>query len=499
MTLLRIYKSNSKTTPMKSFKKILSLGAGAVLLLSSCSTSYNAMKGESDDLYFMASDAQVAREFAVRNNTPQNFQALSSVNEQEFQQENFSARNVNPEYIAKYQVQNNTAESGTVYFDDEAAAQGNNPNINVYNNFYGSGFNNGGWNSPRFNFNMGLGLGFGSPFFGMPMWGGMPMMGMPMWGSPFGFYDPFMFDPFWGSPWNWRMRPGFGMGFGWNTMMGWNMGFGMGFGSMWGSPWGMPVWGRPWGFGNTIIINNPGWSNEPARQIVRGARYGRDGGFSSTGYNRASNMPAAATTRAARRDAVASGRSVVPSSNRVESGRDFARSQNDYYAGERSRVASSAANPTVRNTGSAAATRPSRTSGANAMAPGVSRGDAYSTGRSEYAAQPRTAAPSYNRGAVQPGTRGTSASPSYNRGNTNYNNSSAPSRSVGAPSRVGGSGMSTPSRMNSSPSMSAPSRSSGGSFGGGSVGGYSGGGRSSGGGGGYSSGGGGVSRGGRGN
>src|SRR5690606_36431401 len=108
---------------MNNLISIRFMGAFAILGLASCSTNYSALKGESDDLYFMASDAKVATEFAVQNNNRENFQQLEQINAEEFTQENFSAKNVNPEYLAKYQ--GNTAasaEDGNVYFDEAGTA-----------------------------------------------------------------------------------------------------------------------------------------------------------------------------------------------------------------------------------------------------------------------------------------------------------------------------------------------------------------------------------------
>lgn len=466
---------------MKNLNNILSLGAGAILLLSSCSTSYNAMRGgENDDLYFMASDARVATEFAVNNNNPQTFQSLNSVSSTEFDQENFSSRNVNPEYIARYQTQTATEDSGTVYFDDNEVQA--TPNVNVYNNFYGSGAGlpGGGFGASRFNLNLGFG-------FGSPMWGwGAPMMG---WGMPMmgGFYDPF-WDPFWGSSFGWGMRPGFGWGMrpsfgwgmGWNSMWGMNMGFGWGMGGMWGNPWmgGMYGWGMRPGFGwGSPIFVLPGGENN--RQIVRGARPGRGATSAIAGSRGTMPSSTAATTRAARREAATEGRGISQTTRTA--GRDFSTSQNEYTSG-RSRVANTSANPGYRNTGSAAATRPSSRTGIANTRP------AYSTTpntRNSYATPSRSNTGTINRGNTR------TTSPSYNRntGGTYNNTRTAPTRST-MPSRSGG--MTTPSRSGGS-TMSAPSRSSGGGF---STGGMSGGGSRGGGGGAVSSGG---SRGGRGN
>lgn len=458
--------------PMKRLNTFLTLGASSLLMLSSCSTSYNAMRGETDDLYFMASDARVATEFAVNNNNASNFQRLNQTTQDEFQQENFSARNVNPEYIARYQAESNAAEEGSVYFDDNQVAD-NNPNINIYNNYASNAGNN--FNS-----------GFGNQFFNPMMMGGFSPFGMGMMGgfSPWGMG---MFDPFWGGGFGMGMLPGMGFGF----RPGFNLSIGMGFG--FGNPWMMRpgfgmggfydpffdpffprfgMMGMGWGggfgfggFGRPIYIIPGGELNN--RQIVRGARPTRGSSLAPAG-GRSNTLATPANSRAsARRDAT-SGRTLTstPSSRNARS--DFGSSQNDYYnsANSRSGSSSRSAVPASRNVSSPAMDRGSSRVGSQSAAPSY-RTVAPNTRntRSTMGATPagRTASPSYNR----------SASPSYN-------SRTAPSRGTyTAPSRT-----TTPTR--STPSYSAPSRSSGGSVG-------SSGGRSSGGG--ASSGG---SRGGRG-
>lgn len=422
---------------MKNLNKILIIGAGAVLVFSSCSTSQTATRGrETDDLYFMASDVKVATQFAVSNNNPQNFNQLNTVNPADFEQENFSARNVNPEYIAKYQSQSATDNTGEVYFDDEQAQD---PNVNVYNNFYGSGagVNGAGFNS-GLNVNVGFGMGFGAPMWGMGMGWGMPMWGM-----------------------------------GWNSMWGWNVGIGWGM-PMWGNPWmnpwmgggmwgwGHPGWGHPgWGMPG-CCWGAPGWGGDNGRQVVRGGRPGRDSGMASVGNRPGSDYPA--TARSARRDAASPDRSVG-ASNRT-AGRDFSRSQNDYYNSSRGRVANSAATGN-RNVGSAAATRPSNRTGIDNARPTYN--SRSNSGMSNGTANRGATSPSFNNRGTSNTNRG--ANPSYNRGNTmNNSRTSTPSRggSMSTPSR--GGSMSTPSRS-SSPSFSSPSRSGGSSMGGASRGG----------------------------
>ncbi len=429
-------------------------------------------------MYFMSSDASIATEYAVKNNNPKNFQSLNEVTPSEFEQENFSSRNVNPEYIAKYQSQStDTVDSGTVYFDETEGVE-NDPNVNVYNNYYS--------NANRGNFNSGFGnqMGFNPMFMGGM--GGFSPFGMGMGYSPFGmgFYDPFMMMPGYGfrsgfnlsmgfgfgspfrNPW---MRPGFGFGGFYDPFMmgmggfGFNR-FGMGLGGLY------PGYGFG-GFGNPIFVL-PG-SELNNRQIVRGARPTRGAGLATTGTRRNSSLATPSTSRAAARRDATSNRTLTTPSSRANA-RDFGSSQNDFYNNTRSRVNTSAA-PTTRNVGSAASTRTGSRIGNTSATPNYRNvAPNTRTNRSSYGTAPgRSSSPSYNK----------STSPSYNRSTSPANNSRYNNNNRTAPSR---SGYSTPTRS-SSPSYSAPSRSSGGgaSVGGGSRGG-----------GGSSSGG---SRGGRGN
>ncbi|MFD2037689.1 hypothetical protein ACFSKL_23040 [Belliella marina] len=451
---------------MKRLNNFFTLGAGVIVLLSSCSTSYNAMQGgESDDLYFMASDARVATEYAVSNNNPNNFQSLNQTTSDQFEQENFSARNVNPEFIAKYQADSNAGDEGSVYFDDNEVVE-NNPNVNVYNNYYSNAGNN--FNS-----------GFGSPFFNPMMMGGFSPWGMGFspWGMG-GFYDPF-WGPGFGMMPGFGFRPGFnmsiGMGFGFGNPWMMRRGFGMGMMGMGGfydpffdpffPRFGMMGWGGGFGyggFGRPIYVIPGGEYNN--RQIVRGARPSRGSSLATAG-SRSSGVATPSTSRAAaRRDATTGSRSLTSTPSTRNARNDFGSSQNDYYNSARSRsgTAARSAAPSSRNVSSPATDRGASRVGTRSAAPSY-RNTAPNTRSTVNTAPSRTTSPSYNR----------SASPSYN------SRSTAPSRSTySAPSRT-----STPTR--STPSYSAPSRSSGGSVGGASRGG-----------GGTSSGG---SRGGRGN
>src|SRR5690606_29185319 len=244
-------------THMNNLISIRYVGALALLGLASCSANYSALKGETDDLYFMSSDAEVATEFAVQNNTPDNFKQLEQIDAEEYNQENFSAKNVNPEYLAKYQNNDAATDEGSVYFDDATSdtTRSEGGDINVYNNFRGNtGSNNynSAWNNPW-------------------MMNSMYMGGFSPWGMG-SFYDPF---------WN----PGFGFRPGFNLSLGLGFGFGSRFGMGFGNPWrygygmGMgyydPFFSPYYGYGyNRPIIIVPGGS-ENQRRIVRGARPSR--------------------------------------------------------------------------------------------------------------------------------------------------------------------------------------------------------------------------------
>ena len=457
---------------MSNLNPIRYVGGLVLLGLASCNTSQLATQGETDNLYFMASDARVATEFAVKNNTPENFRNMGEVQATDVDTESFSNRNVNPEYIARYQRPSQPVEEGSVYFDDtdtQSNVRQGSGNVDAYDNFRGGSGNvtNNFFMNPM----MGMGMGFGRfPMGGFydPFWGpGMGMMGMGM------------YDPFWGPGMGMGMmgfRPGFNMGFG----MGFGFGSpfmrsGFGFGNPWMMGGGLGFY-DPWmmrggffrpGFYNPIIIMPGG---EGGRQIVRSARPNLGSSLSpSSPRSRSAATQPSSSRSIARRDAI--GSSPTSRQNTTAGSRNnFNRSQNDYYSNPRA-----SATPARRNVSSPAVSRPSSATGTrsgyaspgrigtsprSATSPGVNNRTINSgTNRSGYAAPSRSTSPSYNRS-----TR--SSSPAYNNNRSSspsYNNqrSTAPSRST----------YSAPSRS-SSPSFSAPSGGGGSrGGGGGSVGG----------------------------
>ena len=451
-------------------KKLAFISASALLctsVLVSCTSNKMAVNSFDDNLYFMSADMKKATENAVANNQPATFQNLA--NSTVVPQENFSSKNVNPEYLSRYGQLNTATGEDVVYFEENQSATSNStPDIDIYNTFrvsnFNSGWGNSGWGNSAFN------LGF-SPF-GMGMMGmnpfGMGMMGM----SPFGMG---MYDPFWGP--GLGFRPGFNMGLsiGWgrpmfspfNPYMGWGGLYDPFWGgNSWGSSWG--AWGRPiYATGPIIIVQG---SENGGRNVVYGARPSRGSSMDNGAGGVAQSTGTPNTARAQARENVAnssgaSPRRLVSTESPRSASRDFSTSQNDYYSSGRSRVES---NSNTRNVNSAASSRgdvaPSRSSAQSARPSAAPS----STGRG-YNSNPNT--DSYNTGA----TRSTNSSPSYNRatGSSNgatrstsygrsesngYNSGSAPSRSSS-----NSSSYSAPSRSSSGASYSAPSRSSSGS------------------------------------
>lgn len=439
-------------------KKIAFISASALLctsVLVSCSSNKMAVNAFEDNVYFMSADVKKATENAVANNQPATFQNLASSTV--VPQENFSSKNVNPEYLSRYGQLNTATGEDVVYFEDnQSTATTSTPDIDIYNSFrvsnFNSGWGNSGWGNSAFNF------GF-SPF-------GMGMMGM----NPFGMgrmgFSPFgmgMYDPFWGPVWGPGLNIGLSLGWGrpmfspFYPYMGWG-GFYDPFwgGNAWGSPWGRPI------IANGPIIILPG-SEYGNRRVVYGARPSRGSSMSNGAGGIAQTAGAPTTARAQARENLANGaspRRLGATESTRSAARDFSTSQNDYYSTGRSRVES-----TSRNVNSAASSRgavaPSR-SAAQSARPSAAPS---STGRG-YNTNPNT-------GSYNGPTRSSSSSPSYNRstGSTNgssrsssYGRTASPSYNSGsAPSRSNSSSFSAPSRSSAGASSSAPSRSSSGS------------------------------------
>ncbi|EAZ80153.2 hypothetical protein [Algoriphagus machipongonensis] len=419
-----------------------SLFLGA-LAMSACSTSQYANSGGQDNMYFMASDAKLATEYAVQNNNPESFESLGSVNLDTYPNENFSSKNVNPEYIAKYSNTEEVSSDDMVYFDEggDVSSEGD---INAYNDYR---VNQGNSNNGN----------FGNSFFPTMSFSMGYMGGFSPWGYGYmPFYEPFMMPGYMYPSYGFGFRPGFSMGI--------NIGFGIGFGSFWGPSYawgGYPGYG--WGgYPSYGWGGYPGYINRPIyvlpggeygdRRIVRGARSTRGAGLANASNARSSAILPNTSRAQARNAAVNSprNRSLVSGSNnssRVTS-RDFGNSQNDYYT-SRSRVG------TTRNVSSPAVNRtPTRTTRS-----------AMPSSRPSYTRNNVRTSNAYNNSTRN--NRGyTNSRPSYNRSSSpSYNRSNIPARRTPtySPSRTTSptrSTMSTPSRSSGS-SVSTGSRSSG--------------------------------------
>jgi hypothetical protein len=447
-------------------KKLALISASALLctsVLVSCSSNKMAVNTFDDNLYFMSADVKKATENAVANNQPATFQNLA--NSTVVPQENFSSKNVNPDYLARYGQLNTSSGQDVVYFEENQGAGTNTtPNIDIYNSYTISNFNSG-WGNTAFNY------GF-SPF-GMGMYPyGMGMMGF----SPFGMG---MYDPFWSPGWGWR--PGFNMGlsFGWGRPLYNAFNPYLGYGGFYDPFWGSSAWGSPWGWNRPIyttgpIIILPGNENLD-RRVVYGARPSRGASMSNGGGGVAESFGSPNTARSQARENVAnsngaSPRRLVSTESPRSATRDFSTSQNDYYSSGRSRVEESS----TRNVNSAASDRGTAATGRSAsqsarpaaMPSSTGRGYYSSPSRSTYNAEPdrSSSSPSYNRSSgANTGTRSTS---SFGRSESSgYNYSNTPSRSSNS------SSFSAPSRSSAGGDFSAPSRSSGGSSSGASSGG----------------------------
>ncbi|MFP4095522.1 MAG: hypothetical protein ACLFUB_13625 [Cyclobacteriaceae bacterium] len=432
---------------MKTYVASLVSGLAAAGLLSSCaSTGQLASNGEYDDLYFTASDRNTV-EF-VKLNEPQraDYEQGSYV----FDQQSYSSKNVNPEYVAKYSNSNNVQSSvdNAPAQDQEYYVEETDRNTfdgvdepRIVNNFYGP---------------MGRFGTFGNPAFAG--WGANPF-----------FHDPFMmdpfFDPFWGP--TAFARPGLNFGL--------SVGFGWGFGNPWGfnrwNRWGDPFWGggfgSPWGFGNAYAMGfrngfyGGGLWNRPSVVIINNenmgvARRNITRGRSNQRISRSVNNGESFATRGrstttGSRNAVTRGSSTVRNA-RGTSNRDFTATQNEYYSRSRANARSAETSRIMRS--STPATRGSRSYSPAEANRRSSRFGNYNRARSTSPSRSYSS-PSYNRGSrsygstspsYNSGSRSRSSSPSYNRGSYGGSRSSGSygrgsssgSRSGGRSSRGGG-------------------------------------------------------------
>lgn len=225
---------------------LLSAAIIASIFMSCSNQRY--VSGETDDLYFTASDRYTGteNEFATVNEV--DGADYMSPSEQATESGYFikgkAARNdQNPNAADAYQ--NYTQASSGIQFDTNSGANNTNAGDGTtINNFYGNttyyeedNFEDSYASRIRRFDNVNMGLGYG-------------------------YYDPFFVDPFWSYGWSaWNPYPRGGWSIGWNSWSGWNVGYGWGWGNpRWG--WGVgPAWGVGWN--NCWGIYDPwcGWGS----------------------------------------------------------------------------------------------------------------------------------------------------------------------------------------------------------------------------------------------
>ncbi len=439
-------------------KHIFSQFLAIIFVLGIAHVSYAQ---EYDDLYFTSKDRNMMK---LPDEGPSAQLSDSQSLEESFSEEaytdDYSAKNVNPEYIARYQSQSAQGEENPTYgaywepeeeqdveyYPEEEVVAEQAPTI--VNNYYGSSPYR--YQPSRWSFRPSMMMGYNSFYgwqtgFGMSMTYGDPFFDprfdpfyspfySPYSYNRFGYYDPWS-DPFYCPP-----------SYGYNRfsqrnayLNGYYNGYYAGGGT------------------RTVVVGNP-------RESYTAARQGRRG-MVTRGTPRAA--ASGVTTRGQGLTTVGSeGTRTSNSNGRVA--RDYTATQNAYY--DRSRrnrnASSSASNGRVASSNvrqgtsreySATTNRSSySTRTANRSSYG-STNRSSATGRSATSVTPRST--STNRSTTNPRRYSTSSS---GRSSSTYrsNSSGRSNRSFSSPSRSNSRNYSSPSRSNS---YSSPARRSSGS------------------------------------
>lgn len=465
---------------MKALKSvnILTLSV-SILSLMVIFSSVNAQ--EYDDMYFSKSDRKTVKVEKLNKNKSSNTANYKEVTKST---ETFSAKNVNPEYIARYkstesnevkeqEIQKNDEYSSQDYFvedydDTEYVSDPDKNNIdyavlNKRDQMSSSNYNRP-FSSPSWRFSPYASMGFGSPYsrFGYnPMMGRNPyMMG----------YDPFMsgYRP------SMAMRYGYGSGFGYSPSMAFNVGMSWGSGY---NPWNS----SPYGMGgySPMCGYNP-YSRYGGSPYYRGGY----GGFSPT-YIITSNsninsndingrnikyQPRTTRTSATQRDlrtnnsesaraSTSSTKIRVPNRDNTTStsngrvSRDYSKVQNEYYNQARRSSSSSKRISTSSNSSRGSSARSSYSASRNSSSISKnkpSRTSSYSSGNSRGS----SSSSQYSRGSSSRSSSSSySTTPSRGSSGSSYSSGNSGSRSSSS-----SSGSSSRSSSSSSPRSSSSSR-----------------------------------------
>ena len=416
-----------------SIKKLIAFATPAVLIFSGV-----AFAQEYDDLYFTPDD-RVKVKYA---DEPKATRSATEQERVEYNQNDYSSKTVNPEYIARYNRQSageEAAADSSEYYVENYDGTGENVVINnYYDNYYG-----------------GYSSFYRDPYHD-PFWRHRARYTS--------YYDPF-YDPFWDSPWHYR--PGWNIGWtsawGWPRYSGWYVSLGWGshyhrpYYNRWGWDYYRPYggygyyshWGRPYySYGYAVNSNRvyyDGDGNAKLRNVTRGS------------YTSRSSTTALNNTATSRREVSGStGRAV---NGRVDNNNRYANVQSDYYRRARTRVSDDgASNARTRSVSDDRTVSPRTESQtrerARTVAPSQNDRSRYYNTRSTDSRRSTTVTPSENKN--------TTVTPSRSR---SYDNTPTRSRSYSAPARSNDSGARrsyTPPSRNSGSSYT-PSRSSSGS------------------------------------
>jgi len=273
---------------MKTTQSLKYLLFAGIVGVWGCSSQQYSQNQEYDDLYFSSKDREQVTLTASASSTD-----YSNIENKGVASEDYSQKNVNPEYIQQYADQNRQ-NSGTTNNDsysaddnsyyDENYSRNNNP-IGLARGY--ERYNNGGTTVNVF-----PSIGFGGGYYG-----GSAFYD-PFYDPYFfnnGFYDPFFNRPFYGRPgWNINISYNYGWGspWGWGRSAYWYDPFYNPYRSWgyWGDPYYSGFYNRPyygWGGGwnrNNVIIVNPGNDNG-SRQVRTSPRSNRGSAVVNDNFN----------------------------------------------------------------------------------------------------------------------------------------------------------------------------------------------------------------------
>ncbi|HET9486411.1 MAG TPA: hypothetical protein VFO54_03210 [Chryseosolibacter sp.] len=192
-----------------------------------------AQEVEFDDMYFNAKDRAVLNSqrgtAQLAYNTPKKAKQLDIAKEEsENPTDSYSARNVNPEYIARENSESAQTDEENYFVDNY---QYNRTELNNWNNNFNSWYNNSWYRSNYY----GPGINtWNSPYYGYNSWNSPwndPYWSYNGWSSSFSYHYGSRWNYGWGGSYNYWNRPYYGWNsYAWDPMMS-----GMGYygGSYW--------------------------------------------------------------------------------------------------------------------------------------------------------------------------------------------------------------------------------------------------------------------------